>query len=107
MVCTPCVVAWQVSVFDANPIRKNTLIGEYSFDLLNVYYQEHHEVNVPVKLVDCSTGSGCRAIASNLLRIACTLADVPPMGWNRGSTKRERQGHSRVSEAQRHRAGTG
>ncbi len=31
-------------MFDANPIRKNTLIGEYSFDLLNVYYQEHHEV---------------------------------------------------------------
>ncbi len=34
----------KVSVYDANPVRKNTLIGLFNFDLINVYYQEHHEV---------------------------------------------------------------
>ncbi len=33
-----------ISVFDANTIRRNELIGAYQFDLATVYYKPHHEV---------------------------------------------------------------
>lgn len=35
----------KVSVFDADTLSRNDLIGEFSFDLLYVYYQKHHEVH--------------------------------------------------------------
>jgi hypothetical protein len=34
----------EVSVFDANKVTRNSLIGLYEFDLLNVYYNPNHEV---------------------------------------------------------------
>ena len=34
----------EVSIFDANSVTRNSLIGLYEFDLLNVYYNPNHEV---------------------------------------------------------------
>ena len=34
----------QVSVFDANVVTKNELIGSYQFDVTFVYLKEHHEL---------------------------------------------------------------
>ena len=33
-----------ISVFDANLVRKNVLIGSFEFDLTQVYYRKHHEL---------------------------------------------------------------
>ncbi len=33
-----------IDVYDANMIRRNVLIGSFEFDLLSIYYMEHHEL---------------------------------------------------------------
>jgi hypothetical protein len=39
----------EVSVFDANKVSRNSLIGLYEFDLLQVYYSPNHEVRCGVR----------------------------------------------------------
>lgn len=39
-----CTAHIQISVFDANFISKNELIGAFTIDATHVYLQEHHEV---------------------------------------------------------------
>ena len=46
--CVLCcvVLCVQVSVFDANTAMKNTLIGLYEFDFMDIYFKENHEVRL-------------------------------------------------------------
>lgn len=45
----------QISVFDANFISKNELIGAFTIDATHVYLQEHHEVYKQVQPIPTHT----------------------------------------------------